>query len=355
MALHINDLQEKKYRILSHLLFWIIYISFYLVQSSIYITSIDFIPSSLSIITTGLLDIFATYFTVYFLLPRFLLKQKYLQLFVFFFLSAGVFIITQRALSFYIRYPLFYPHLMDEMGSFWRINPFYSLINIYSIVGLFTAIKMIKYWFLNQQMKIELENKNKSSELALLRSQLNPHFLFNTLNNIDSLIMSNQQKASDAIIKLSDILRSVIYESEEIVPIYKEIDYLNNYIDLQNLRLKDPRFISFQVNNLCAGQQIAPMLFIPFVENAFKHGLKNVPSPGISIHLTCQKKSIIFEVSNQYNDEIRMNKDEGQGIGLSNTKRRLELLYPNNHQLFIQKENNWFKIKLVLTISEHEN
>lgn len=355
MALHINDLQNRKYRILSHIVFWTTYILFYILQSSIYSTSITLLSSTFSIIMTGFLDIFTAYFTVYFLLPKFLLKQKYLKFFILFFLSVIVAIIIQRAMGYYIRYPYLYPHLMDRRGEFWNINPFYTLINIYSIVGLFTAIKMIKYWFFNQQMKIELENKNKSSELALLRSQLNPHFLFNTLNNIDTLIMKDQQKASDAIIKLSEILRSVIYESDERVPLYKEIEYLNNYIDLERLRSKDQNFVSFEIDGNCQNQKIAPMLLIPFVENAFKHGLKNVPSPGIIISLSCEKNSIIFEVSNQINENLIQNKDAGRGIGLANTKRRLELLYPNSYQLDIDKNAHQFKVKLKLNISEHED
>lgn len=355
MTFTIENLNDTRSRIVLHFIFWLSYLSFFILQSKFFYVNANLLLSSISLFITLSIDILATYFTVYYLLPKLLFKRKYVLFFILLIISVAIAIILQRVILYYISYPYFYPHLMDRVGDFWRINPFSTFINIYSVVGLFTAIKLIKYWFLNQQMKVELENKNKSSELALLRSQLNPHFLFNTLNNIDSLIMSNQEKASDAIIKLSDILRSVIYESDEIVPLRKEIDYLSNYIDLQKLRLKDPNFVSFEIEGYCENHQIAPMLLIPFVENAFKHGQKNISSPGILIKLNCDKNSFTFEVSNQYNDQILQNKDDGKGIGLANTQRRLELLYPKNHHLEIKKENNLFTIKLQLIKSNDED
>ena len=209
---------------------------------------------------------------------------------------------------------------------------------------MFASIKLLKYWYQNQQLKTELEDKNKTSELALLRSQLNPHFLFNTLNNIDSLIITNPEKASDAIIKLSDIMRFMLYDTTtDEVPLTKEVNYLKSYISLQGMRLKEPDFVKITIEGNCQGRTIAPMLFIPFVENAFKHGLKNIPSPGIEVNLTCLIDSINFEVINYIDESREMNKDDTSGIGLINTKRRLELLYPERHELDITKENGNYK------------
>ncbi len=342
-------------RILLHLLFWVSYISFFVLQYAFISPSFDFKRTTTGLCFTVLIDISASYFTFYILLQRFLLKKNYLWFAILLPLSAAVFIILQRAMLYYVNIPFLYPDSPIRLRGFWEFNPFYSFLNIYLVVVLFASIKLIKYWFIDQKQKAELESKNKISEMALLRSQLNPHFLFNTLNNIDALIMKDQQKASDAIIKLSDILRSVIYESDEKVAIYKEIDYLNSFIDLQRLRLKDPDFVSFEVDVKCRNQKIAPMLLIPFVENAFKHGLKNVPSPGIYIKLYCNRNSVIFEVKNQINDQIIQNKDAVSGIGLANTKRRLELLYPKKHQLDVGKDDHQFKAKLMLNTSENED
>jgi sensor histidine kinase YesM len=355
MGIQINDLQKGWYRILSHILFWLLYISFYVFQSAIFYKSISLWPAIGSITLTTSVDILATYFTVYVLLPEFLLKKRYLAFSILFLISAAIFVISQQALGYYVRYPLFYPHLTDQLKGFWNFNPFYQFVSLYSVVGLFTAVKMIKFWFFNQQMKAELENRNKTSELALLRSQLNPHFLFNTLNNIDTLIMKDPQKASDSIIKLSEILRSVVYENEDLVPLANEVEYLNNYIDLQRLRLKDPDFVQFNVTGNIQQGKIAPMILIPFVENAFKHGIKNVTAPGIMIHLYCEGFNVVLEVKNFINDTVIQNKDARKGVGMANTKRRLELLYPDNYELDIEKGSDFYRVKLLLKLKNYED
>lgn len=342
-------------RVVLHILFWVIYVTIFVLQYAILSPNFDFKRTVAGLCLSVVIDISASYFTFHILLQKFLLRKNYLWFAILLPLSVGLFVLAQRALLVYINLPLLYPDSPSRLRSFWEFNPFYTLLNIYLVVVLFTTIKLVKYWFIDQKQKAELESKNKISEMALLRSQLNPHFLFNTLNNIDALIMKDQQKASDAIIKLSDILRSVIYESDEKVSIHKEIDYLNSFIDLQRLRLKDPNFVSFEIKGNCMKQKIAPMLLIPFVENAFKHGLKNVPSPGIKIILSCQSNSIIFEVTNQINDRIIQNKDAVSGIGLANTKRRLELLYPHHHELDIDKSDHQFIVKLQINTSENED
>jgi len=352
MAIESNKMQSKGSRILLHILFWVSYIVFFFFQNAIFKDSSNYLANLGSLTLTAFVDLAAAYFTVYYLLPKFLFTKKYFQFSIFFLLSAASAIILQRVLMYYISYPVFYPEYLSKIKSFWQINPFYSFFNIYTVVGLFASIKLLKYWYQNQQLKTELENKNKTSELALLRSQLNPHFLFNTLNNIDSLIITNPDKASDAIIKLSDIMRFMLYDtSTDEVPLDKEVNYLKSYISLQQMRLKDPDFVTVTIEGNCHGKTIAPMLFIPFVENAFKHGQKNVASPGIEVKLTCLIDSINFEVINYVDDSKEMNKDDTSGIGLINTKRRLELLYPGKHEFTIEKENGSYKSSLRIYIS----
>lgn len=343
-------------RIVLHIFFWMAYVGFFFVQNTLFATSEGYALASLSsLCLTVFVDIGAAYFTVYYLLPKFLFTRKYFQFGILFVLSAALAIVIQRVLMYYISYPFFYPEYLVTLNEFWRINPFNTFFNIYTVVGLFTSIKLLKYWYLNQQIKTELENKNRISELAMLRSQLNPHFLFNTLNNIDSLIMSNPEKASDSIMKLSDIMRFIVYDLTESIPLTKEIDYLKSYISLQKLRLKNPDFVKIKFDGECQSKSIAPMLFIPFVENAFKHGLKNVASPGIEIHLCCLENSINFEVINQFNDKIDLNKDKTPGIGLINTKRRLELLYPDMHEFVIEKNNGVYSSKLTIFTKSNED
>jgi len=335
-------------RVLLHILFWLSYISFFIIQYEVISKNFDIKIGSLSLSFSALIDIAASYFTVYVLLQKFLLTKKYVWFIVLLLLSMAFFIIAQRAMGYFVTLPLFYPDSQSNLRSFWDFNPFFKLINIYQVVVLFTSIKLIKFWFIDQKRKAELESKNKISEMAMLRSQLNPHFLFNTLNNIDTLIFSNQQKASDAIIKLSDILRSVIYENDEQVSLSKEIKYIKNYIDLQSLRLKNKEFVQFNYESACLSKKIAPMLLLPFVENAFKHGFKNTASPGIKIDLTCTNDRIVFSIMNKKSQHMEINKDATPGVGLKNTKRRLELIYGSNHQLMIFDENEEYKVKLEL-------
>ncbi len=301
---------STNFRILSHIMFWVGYLLFFYLQFNLYSEQFSSIGTLGSLTLTAIVDILAAYFTVYYLLPQFLFKKKYVLFAIIFLVSATLAILFQRVILYYVTLPLFYPDSASSWKSFWYINPFYSFINIYTVVSVFAAIKLMKYWYRNQQLKIELENKNKTSELALLRTQLNPHFLFNTLNNIDTLISTNQEKASDAVIKLSEIMRFMLYEANsDRVPLEKEINYLESYISLQQLRLKNPFFVNFKNDINCKGLSIAPMLFIPFVENAFKHGLKNIVTPGIDITLNCDNGIIHFEVVNRYSElesRIRM-------------------------------------------------
>ena len=210
MEFTVEKLQFKGSRVLSHILFWVLYIVFFILQFGLFSENPSYSNLLISMLSSSVVDILAAYFTVYYLLPKLLFKKKYLLFSLLFILSAGLAIILQRIIHHEFVYPYLYPGSNSANSPFWKINPFYSFVNIYTVIAFFATIKLLKYWYKNQQDKLELENKNKSSELALLRTQLNPHFLFNTLNNIDSLILSNQEKASDAIIKLSDILRFMI-------------------------------------------------------------------------------------------------------------------------------------------------
>ncbi|MEL7121735.1 MAG: sensor histidine kinase, partial [Bacteroidota bacterium] len=217
----------------------------------------------------------------------------------------------------------------------------------YSYVFLFSGVRVYQTWREDENKRIELEKQSLNSELELLRSQVNPHFLFNTLNNIDSLVYIDQDKASDAISKLSGIMRYMLYESNtEKVPLTREIEYLSSMIDLLQLRLKSPDFIRFDIKGNPKGKMIPPMLFIPFVENAYKHGKKTGPSPGIDMELIISEENIEFKSKNYYDENRELNKDSVGGIGLNNVKRRLDLLFEKEHQFEINKDHGEFNVYL---------
>jgi LytS/YehU family sensor histidine kinase len=204
-------------------------------------------------------------------------------------------------------------------------------------------------WFKTKQKQKELEKQNVASELALLRSQINPHFLFNTLNNINSFVEREPDKASYGIVKLSEIMRYMFYQANtDKIPLDYEINYIKSYIDLQKLRVKDSNFVSFAVHGSTSSVTIPPMLLMPFVENAFKHGKKQDVSPGIIINLRIEDRSLEFDVSNYIMPKYEGAETEG-GFGMKNILRRLELIYNDKYKLDIKNDNEMFVVLLKIT------
>jgi LytS/YehU family sensor histidine kinase len=201
---------------------------------------------------------------------------------------------------------------------------------------LSTAFKFSVDWFLNEKVRKNLENEKLIAELAFLKSQINPHFLFNSLNNIYSLTYQKSDKASEAVMKLSEIMRYMLQESNEpTVKLSREIRYLENYIELQKLRFKSKAYIDFIITGDIAEQSIAPLILIAFVENAFKHGDVSDASSPIRIRIEIANNILQFEL---WNKKSGQNKDETSGIGLNNVRRRLELLYTQRYTLSINEQ-----------------
>lgn len=227
-----------------------------------------------------------------------------------------------------------------------------SMVGSFIIAQCGCLVRGFENWFANIQLKSEIENKNLKNELKLLRLQVNPHFLFNTLNNIDSLIIKSPKDASKMLITLSEMLRYMIYETKtDAVPLQREIDYLTSYIQLQQLRFKNRDYIRFSfpepdVSNI----QVAPMLFIPFVENAFKHSCYAEPMPVIDTNIRLDGNALEFTCVNYFDMERIPMSDVQSGVGLENVKRRLVLLYPGKHDLQIIKETNTFKVQLIIKL-----
>jgi LytS/YehU family sensor histidine kinase len=193
-----------------------------------------------------------------------------------------------------------------------------------------------------------LQADKSSAELELLKTQINPHFFFNTLNNLYSLTVTRSEKAPEVILKLSDMMRYTIYEGKkELVPLKSEIEYLENYIELHRIRYKKSVKIAFD-HDIDSNTEISPLLFIILLENAFKHGIDTLSDAAyISMKLTQNEKEIDFSIENNFDPkEISVDK----GIGLENLKRRLDLIYPRQHELIIAQENNVFNVNLKVTI-----
>jgi hypothetical protein len=255
------------------------------------------------------------------------------------FLVAGPFIIV-KILSYFV----------FTVG--WSFNYFLSLTYVitlfYAISGFFFCL--LERWFRTEK----LARQNLKSELALLKNQVNPHFLFNTLNNIDSLIKSNAEKASETLVKLSGILRYMIYDTNVAwVQLADEIRHIESYVDLQKIQFANRELVSLSVQGNPENIRIAPMLFIPFVENAFKHCTDKGTPMAIRIAFIIDDKNVKFESVNRSDRAQRINKDEAGGVGLNIVRRRLELIYPGKHSLAVKEENNTFSVTLSVNTHEH--
>lgn len=210
-----------------------------------------------------------------------------------------------------------------------------------------TCLRLFIQWIQDSYDKKELESKNIKSELTLLKNQLNPHFLFNTLNNIDALIIDKSDNASPALNKLSDLMRYMVYDSEqEMVALQDEIDYLQNYISLQQLRMPNQEIVKFTITGDVGSKEIPPMLFIPYVENAFKHSsLKGNAINKIEINIEIKKDLLCFRC---FNIIANINKDKSSGVGLGLVKKRLDLLYKNKYTLDISNTGKEFVVNMEL-------
>lgn len=199
---------------------------------------------------------------------------------------------------------------------------------------------------------MERQNENLRTELALLRSQVSPHFMFNVLNNMVALARKKSELLEPSLIKLSSLMRYMLYETgEQKVSLEKESDYLQSYIDLQLQRFGKKLQLNLMIDPPDKSYEIEPMLLIPFVENAFKHGTGLVNQAEIIIQLSAQSNRLNFVVTNKYDPQSITLKDDASGIGLANVKRRLELLYRKEHQLDITQTADTFKVSLQIHLA----
>lgn len=289
-----------------------------------------------------------TYSVVYYLVPVFLLKQRFLLFFLTLVLSTVVSAFLRILIGRYVYFALFIPEVLHPKIWFSFDTFFLNLIWILSPAILFAMFKYYKNWINTQNLASEAERKRLAAELQLLKAQLNPHFLFNTFNNLYVLALQKSDKTPAVISKMSDLFHYVLYECNAVeVPVSKEIKLIEDFIQLEELRYSERLSVIFEKeidNPYCL---IPPMLLYTFVENCFKHGCSPDPgSPWIKLSVKVHKNSFEFGASNSV-PVANNNSNEFQfGVSLSNVKRRLELIYPNNHQLEIKKENGLFSIRL---------
>ena len=283
----------------------------------------------------------AFYFNAAVLIPRLIYKKKYTEYIAIILLMLAVMITTRW---------LFGISLLTSRRYELRPTIMFSLFPLLFMLASSMAWILIRDRMNSEKVASERENENLKTELSLLRSQVSPHFMFNVLNNMVALARKQSDQLEPSLINLSSLMRYMLYEADEDkVAIDKEIDYLQSYIDLQQQRFgaKVQINVSMQPEN---GYEIEPMLLIPFVENAFKHGTGLITDPRIDISLRTTNGLLQFSVTNKYNADYEEVKDKTSGIGLTNVKRRLNLLYKDNYQLLINKKDGWFVVSLQLQL-----
>jgi sensor histidine kinase YesM len=293
-------------------------------------------------------------------------------------LLIGYFALIYGIITFYAFYAFFKPLLFDRK-RYWLF--FSAIISWIGILVIYRAIEMksmyhpvlivrdilipaffilsgtafrfLKDWFLDQRQKEILVKQNLESQLDLLKARINPHFLFNTINNIDVLIKKDPAIASEYLYKLSDTLRYVLYETfDDEIPLKKEVEQMEKFIDLQKIRTNNQEYVSFMLTGTVTDQKIAPMIFMTFVENAVKYTMNKKIKHAINITLDIDNSYVRFYCKNYYG-RTDYTDNNGNGLGLDLIKQRLELLYKGKFKLQTSKQAEWFIVDLKINLNDH--
>ncbi len=342
----------EKYRISFHLLFWMVYIgSITFFFGSLINIKIVFIRTLISAVYNAII----VYINLYFLMPKFFEKRKLATYLIL--VHIVLFIIMVLRVYTDYSFPLrFEKGVVIRRYMLTPLHFFSVLISGYGVLLLTMSLKFIKDYFINIELRHRLEYQRVESELKVLRNQINPHFLFNVLGNIYSLAYMKSDTAPVMISKLSEMMRYVLYDCRrEKVPLSSEIEYLRNFISLHQLRKDGKMNIRFDVEGNPGSLMIQPLLFLPLFENCFKHGnMEDTTKGWMKSILTVTDNKIKLEIENTFSRLNLNTENKSGGVGLSNIRGRLTLLYPGNHSFTIGIHHNVYSIILTLTLSDED-
>ena len=351
---------ERRYRIRRHVAFWVFW---WLSQGFLYSflqvhgirSYFQRLPVSITESLVFMINhMFLGYALMYFVIPKFILKQRYWRAIGW---TTILFLLTALISTFIGLVVL--PPLRVELFGIPRESPgdtvstrvFLSLLaglrGGITIGGIAAAIKLMKHWYIKEQRNLQLQKENVESQLQLLKAQIHPHFLFNTLNNIYSYTQKSAPEAARMISGLSDLLRFMLYEcNQPTVALSKELTMLQDYIELEKIRYGNKLEVHTSLPDDTANLQIAPLLLLPFVENCFKHGTSHVlEHPWINLEVRVQQRELTMKLMNGKVAGASTS-NPYHGIGINNVKRRLELLYPWKHDLTITDDEDVFIVNL---------
>ena len=296
----------------------------------------------------NIFNVLASYFHYFLLIPLLVEKKKYMTYVAFLALLIASMIWLRGLVESVVLNGLFNTDYYQK----WTAGRIVSMVLSISSFILFTSFMKFTFdRFVLERQKKELENEKLNAELKYLKAQINPHFLFNTLHNLNYLTQAKKDKASEVVVRLSNIMRYMIYESNKSeVSLTDEIDYIKDYLNLEEIRLNHKFDISFDIEIEQEGVTIVPLILIPLVENAFKHGIRDqYPDSWIRMILSVSNNNLSLEVTNSLHPkEAQTNKE--YGFGLKNLKKRLELAYIDNHHLKISKSEDTFYAHLDINL-----
>jgi sensor histidine kinase YesM len=357
---------DRRHQLARHIAFWVgwflfsgfVQISFNVNDSHAPKSLDHLIRYQLARTTVRLLPVsLFCYFTTYFLVPRFVRTGKFKQVIAPFFLSIlSLYAISFGCLLLNVKILHLNPYILNWSSYVFFFNSFYSNINFTGAVPtccLMLAIKYYKNWYVKQRRSEQLSRENIQAELQMLKAQVHPHFLFNTLNNIYSFVLTGDHRAAGLVDKLSGMVDYMRTEGEySLVALEKEIKLIRDYVGLEKIRYGDRLELTVEINGEYKNKLVAPLLMIPFVENCFKHGASVMRgNQWINLKISISGCQLDFSLSNSKpkNAVAQRNK---KSIGLINVKKRLQLLYPEKHSLEIRSTEDIYEVHLVLTLQE---
>ncbi len=325
--------------------FWILYFTYRFLDIIPFLTSTE---AAFILFIPGLFNILFSYSHAVWLLP-FLTKKK-----LYFKYAIGVltFLAIAMVSRSMVEYKLLYELLNRDYYE--KLNALRILSTSWDLLSFATVISLLNFTidrFRLEGQKKALENEKLNAELNYLKAQINPHFLFNTLHNLNYLTQVKSDQATEVIIKLSNIMRYMIYDSNKSeVALHREIDYIRDYLDLEGIRLNNQFDIEFDISEVNKEIEIAPLILIPFVENAFKHGVSDkYPDSWVKIKLSSTRDELVVNIKNSVFEPVQK-EAEHSGFGLENVKKRLALSYPGKFELGVNNEVSQFEVNLKLRL-----
>lgn len=322
--------------------FWIIYFIYqWLAYASVGDEYYRYLISAFVLVPITFL---AAFFTIHVLFKKYFLTGRKKIFWMLFSVGVLVFAFARRGFIYFYIYPNYMPHALLEIPYLYWPKLLIEAVNVYSTVGLYAMFYFINELYKQQRISFELRQDKVETELQLLKSQIHPHFIFNTLNNIYSLAEHGHSKTKNLIYRLSAFLSYSLYEGiKDVIPLSKELNHIKHYIELEKIRYDGELDVSINVFKSLEGFMISPLLLLPLVENAFKHGLVDGSTKNwIRLDFILQDDWLIFKIENSMQNNSPNDSSDHNGIGIKNITKRLDILYPSRHSFQLLKEKGSF-------------